>query len=76
MPRQSTLQYLHRLADGHCPLHGAPMTQVGLAEDGSTLVVECTHPECTIRGTRSQNDTAVVLLPEFSHLLDPDKPHG
>jgi hypothetical protein len=52
------------------------MTQVGLAEDGSTLVVECTHPGCNIRGTRSQNDKAVVLLPEFSHLLDPDKPHG
>jgi hypothetical protein len=41
MPRQSTLQYLHRLADGHCPIHGTPMTQIGVAEDRNTLIVEC-----------------------------------
>jgi hypothetical protein len=76
MPRQSTLQYLHRLADGHCPIHGTPMTQIGVAEDRNTLIVECDQTGCNIQGTKSQNDTAVVLLPEFSHLLDPDKPNA
>ena len=74
MPRQSTRQHMHRLADGRCPIHGAPMEQVGLAEDGSALIVECTQVDCNIRGTRSASEGAVVLLPGFTHLLDPDRP--
>src|SRR5215207_800286 len=46
MPRQHTRQHLHRLADGCCPIHGAPMAQVGAAEDGTSLVVKCTQVDC------------------------------
>ncbi len=75
MPRQSTRQLMHRLADGRCPLHGAPMTPVGHAEDRSEIV-ECSQADCGIRGTRGGPDEAVVLLPEFLHLLDPDRPEA
>lgn len=74
MARQHTRQYLHRLAEGRCPVHGALMAQVQAAEDGRTLVVECTQTDCDIRATKRENDEGVVLLPEFLHLLDPDKP--
>ncbi len=72
MPRQHTRQHLHRLADGRCPIHGAPMAQVEVAEDTDTLIVKCTQVDCDIRGTRRENEEGVVLLPEFLHLLDPD----
>lgn len=74
MPRQSTRQLMHRLADGRCPLHGAPMVLIGPTEDQSAVILECSQADCSIRGTRSGSDNAVVLLPEFLHLLDPDKP--
>ncbi len=74
MPRQHTRQHLHRLADGRCPIHGAVMAQVGTADDGTTLVVKCTQVDCVIHGTRRENEEGVVLLPEFMHLLDPDRP--
>jgi hypothetical protein len=74
MPRQHTRQHLHRLAGGRCPIHGAPMAQVDVAEDGRTLIVECTQTDCGVRGTRRENEEGVVLLPEFLHLLDPDSP--
>jgi hypothetical protein len=73
MPRQSTRQLMHRLADGRCPLHGAQMTLIGHTEDRSAVIVECSQADCSIRGARSGSDEAVVLLPEFLHLLDPDK---
>ena len=74
MPRQHTRQHLHRLADGRCPIHGAPMAQVGASEDGTSLVVKCTQVDCDIQGIRGRNEESVVLLPEFMHLLDPDRP--
>ena len=74
MPRQATLHHMRRLADGRCPTHGAPMAQVGLAEDGRMVIVACTQEGCNIRGMRGESDPSVTLLPEFVHLLDPDKP--
>jgi len=74
MPRQSTRQLMNRLADGRCPIHGATMVQVGYAEDEKTEIVECTQADCGIRGTRSSPEAGVVLLSEFVHLLDPDRP--
>jgi len=50
------------------------MAQVGQSEDGASSIVECTQADCSIRGTRSGADEAVVLLPEFLHLLDPERP--
>jgi hypothetical protein len=50
------------------------MAQVGTADDGTTLVVKCTQVDCDIHGTRRENEEGVVLLPEFMHLLDPDRP--
>jgi hypothetical protein len=74
MPGQSTRQLMHRLAEGRCPLHGTPMTEVGPTDDGSMVIVECTQADCNIRGTKSGSDETVVLVPEFLHLLDPDRP--
>jgi hypothetical protein len=72
MPRQSTRQLMHRLADGRCTLHGAQMALIGYTEDRGAVIVECSQADCSIRGVRSGSDEAVVLLPEFLHLLDPD----
>jgi hypothetical protein len=74
MLRQLTRQQMHRLAGGRCPLHGAAMTEIGHTDDRSVAIVECTQADCDIRGTKSGPDEAVVLLPEFLHLLDPDQP--
>jgi hypothetical protein len=49
------------------------MTLIGHTEDRSAVIVECSQADCSIRGARSGSDEAVVLLPEFLHLLDPDK---
>lgn len=76
MPKQSTLHRMQLLADGRCPIHGASMSQSGLAENGNTPIVECSQPGCNIRGIKSGPGETVVLLPEFSHLLDPDQPGG
>jgi hypothetical protein len=65
---------MHRLADGRRPLHGTPMAEVGHTEHGSMVIVECTQADCDIRGTKSGPGETVVLLPEFLHLLDPDRP--
>jgi hypothetical protein len=50
------------------------MAQVGQSEDGSSSIMECTQADCSIRGTQSKPDEPIVLLPEFLHLLDPDRP--
>jgi hypothetical protein len=50
------------------------MAPIGPTEDQSAVIVRCSQADCSIRGTRSASDDAVVLLPEFLHLLDSDKP--
>jgi hypothetical protein len=50
------------------------MAEVGHTEHGSMVIVECTQADCDIRGTKNGPGETVVLLPEFLHLLDPDRP--
>ncbi len=50
------------------------MEEVGRTENGDLAIVECSQTDCAIRGTRNSPDGSVVLLPEFLHLLDPDRP--
>lgn len=71
MARQSTQDRTERLNKGCCPIHGIDMPQIGHQGEGNArlLLVECTRRDCEIRGTSSQHDGPVELLPEFQILV-------
>lgn len=73
MAMQSRHDRLKRLSEGRCPIHGLSMVQVGLV-DVSAALVECPRRDCGIRGTATDPDGVVSLLPEHESLLGEARP--
>ena len=59
---------LLRLSEGRCPVHGLPMTLVGVAN--GLRVVDCPQGRCGIRGVQMPTGSRAVRLPAaHQHLL-------
>jgi hypothetical protein len=69
MAKQSASERAFRLEGGNCPVHGSPMTQVGLDDDRTGYLVACTRKDCDIQGTAKIPYGPVTLLRSFEHLL-------
>ena len=69
--KQSPQDRLRRLADGCCPIHGIPMSQVGNTEVNGkhVFVAGCPRKDCDIEATAKDGDGPCVLLPAFEHLI-------
>lgn len=68
MAKQSAQDRARRLSEGCCPVHGIPLSQVGITEDGRRSIAGCPRKDCDIRGV-PDGPRAFALFPQFEHLL-------
>lgn len=78
MKKQSNLDRIKRLKEGRCPIHGTPMTQIGLEDilmpcghwEFGRYVVGCGRKDCEIKAYEEEPFKDAVLLPEFQYLIN------
>jgi hypothetical protein len=60
---------LLRLSEGRCPVHGQPMTLLGVAANG-LRVMHCPRTRCEVTGVQMPTGRPAVRLPKaHQHLL-------
>jgi len=68
--KQSAADRQNRVNNGCCPIHGIGMTQIGHNAFQSDAPFEVSCPRCGISGKTDSAGSAIILDPQFLHLLD------